>query len=83
MLNQIIIIITSFVLFPAAFISLGINIGYSAYGGLGVGLAIALLSVAGLVLQKTDYAQGVELFDIVVFDCHQSNRHLSGIPPVA
>ena len=52
MLNQFIIIIPAFVLFPAAFISLGINIGYSAYGGLGVGLAIALLSAVGLLLKK-------------------------------
>ena len=52
MLNQFIIIISSFVLFPAAFISLGINIGYSAYNGLGVGLAIALLAAAGLLLKK-------------------------------
>ncbi len=52
MLNQFIIIITSFVLFPAAFVSLGINIGYSASTGLGVGLAIALLSGSALMLKK-------------------------------
>ena len=46
-------------------------------------MAIALLSVAGLDVKEADYAQGVELFDIVVFDCHQSNRHLSGISPIA
>ena len=52
MLYQSIIIISSFVLFPAAFISLSINTGYSAYGGLAVGLVIAVLSVAGLLLNK-------------------------------
>ena len=52
MLNQLIIIISSFVLFPAAFISLGINIGYSPYSGLGVGLAVAILAAAGLLLKK-------------------------------
>lgn len=51
MLNQV-IIISSFVLFPAAFISLGINIGYSPYGGLGAGIAVALLSAVGLLLKK-------------------------------
>ena len=52
MLNQFIIIASALVLFPAAFISLGINIGYSPYGGLGTGLAIALLTATGLLLKK-------------------------------
>ena len=52
MLKQFIIIISAFVLFPAAFISLAIHTGYSPYSGLGVGLTIALLSAGGLLLKQ-------------------------------
>ncbi|MBC6413401.1 MAG: hypothetical protein GDA45_00475 [Chromatiales bacterium] len=52
MLNQFIIIATAILLFPAAFISLGINVGYSPYSGLGAGLVIALLAAAGLLLKR-------------------------------
>jgi len=52
MWNKIIVIASSYVLFPAAFISLSINLNYSVFGGLGIGLAIAVLSAAGLLLNK-------------------------------
>jgi len=52
MLNKFIITLAALVLFPAAFMSLAINLGYSVYDGLGVGLAIAVLAAACLFLNR-------------------------------